>query len=412
MAVSATSEKPGAYTVVKAPAGLVLLLGALTAVGPFSIDMYLPSLPALAKSFGLAPGAGQITIAAFLAGLAIGQLAYGPVSDRLGRRGPLLFGAALYFAGSVACALAPSLPLLIAARFVEALGASAGVVIGRAVVRDQFDHRNAARVLSLLMIVGGLGPVLAPLLGSALVDFVSWRVIFWILAGFGLVLLVWCFIALKESRSAATAAQAEGEHPLRAFGVLLQSRRLVGYTLSMSFNGAAIFAYVSAAPGLLIGYYHIPASHFGWVFGLNGCALIGMNQINARLLRRFTPEQILFVARPITVAVALALAVFAVTGLGGMWSVLCCMFMIVGSLGFVGSNTAASGLNVDPTRSGSVSSLMGFANFAVGSVVAATVSSFNDIGPRPMALTIFASIALSAAALYGLAAPPKARALS
>jgi DHA1 family bicyclomycin/chloramphenicol resistance-like MFS transporter len=410
VAVSAPSDKPGAYKVVKAPASLVLLLGALTAVAPFSIDMYLPSLPALAKSFGLAPGAGQITIAAFLAGLAIGQFLYGPASDRWGRRGPILFGAALYFLGSVACALAPSLPMLVLARFIQAVGGAGGMVIARAIVRDQFDHRNAARVLSLLMIVSGLGPVLAPLIGSALVNFVSWRVIFWILAGFGLVLLVWSVIALKETRSAETEARARGEHPLRAYLALLKSRRLIGYTLAMSFNGAAVFAYVSAAPGLLIGYYHIPPSHFGWVFSVNGCALIAMNQVNARLLHRYTPEQILVVARPATLVVAFALAVFAVTGFGGMWAVLACLFLIIGSLGFVGANTTAAGLNVDPTRSGTVSSLMGGANFAISSAVAAVVSSFADIGPRPMGLTIFASIALSAAALYGLAVPRQGKA--
>jgi len=410
VAVSATSERPGAYKVVKAPAGLVLLLGALTAVGPFSIDMYLPSLPALAKSFGLAPGAGQITIAAFLAGLAIGQFFYGPASDRWGRRGPLLFGTALFFAGSIACACAPSLPMLVLARFIQAVGGSGGMVIGRAIVRDRFDHRNAARVLSLLMIVSGLGPVLAPLIGSALVNFVSWRVIFWILSGFGLVLLVWSLIALKETRSAETEARARSENPIRGYLALLRSKQLIGYTLAMSFNGAAVFAYVAAAPGLLIGYYHIPPAHFGWVFSTNGAALIAMNNVNARLLHRYTPEQILLVARPATLVVAFALAVCAATGLGGMWAVLACLFLIIGSLGFVGANTAAAGLNVDPTRSGSVSSLMGGANFAISSAVAAVVSSFADIGPRPMGLTIFASIALSAAALYGLAVPNKGKA--
>ena len=410
--MSALNTSSGAqpYTMVKAPLGLVLLLGALTMVGPLSIDLYLPSLPALAKSFGAAPGAGQITIAAFLAGMAIGQVFYGPASDRWGRRGPVLFGVCLYMIGSAACALSPSLAILVVARFVQAVGGCAGMVVGRAVVRDRFDHRNGARVLSTLMIVAGLGPVLAPLAGSALVNFVSWRTIFWMLTAFGLVLVAWTMLGLKESRSAETAAQARGEHPVMSYINLLKSRQLIGFVLAMSFNGAAVFAYVAAAPGLLIGYYHIPPAHFGWVFSANGFALIAMNNVNGRLLRRHTPEQILVIARPVSLAFALALAVFAVTGIGGMWSVLTCLFAIIGSFGFIGANTTAAGLNVDPARAGSVSSLMGGANFAISSVVAAAVSSFSDIGPRPMALTIFVSILLSAAALYGLALPPGRRA--
>jgi DHA1 family bicyclomycin/chloramphenicol resistance-like MFS transporter len=399
-------SEPGAFRLAKAPVGLLMLLGALTAIPPLSIDLYLPSLPAIARSYGSAPGAAQATIASFLAGLAIGQFIYGPASDRWGRRGPMMLGAALYFGGSMVCALAPSLSVLIAGRFIQALGGCAGTVIGRAVVRDLFDHRNSARVLSLMMLISGVAPIVAPLLGSVLVRFVGWRVIFWLMTGFGALLVVWTMFGLAESRSAETAAHARSEHPFRAYLTLLQSRPLVGFALALSFNSAALFAYISAAPGLLIEHYGVPTfPNFGLIFCANGVGLIAMSQINARLLRHYTPEQILAGARPFTVASAVVLTIDAFTGFGGLWGVLAPLFFVIGSFGFFGANTAAAGLNVDPRRSGSISALMGGASFIIGAAASAMVSAFRDIGPRPMALTILLSIVLSALALYTLALP-------
>jgi DHA1 family bicyclomycin/chloramphenicol resistance-like MFS transporter len=399
-------SEPGVFRMAKPPVGLLMLLGALTAIPPLSIDLYLASLPAIAKSYGAPPGAAQITIASFLAGLAVGQMIYGPASDRWGRRGSMLAGAALYLVGSVACALAPSLTLLIVARFVQALGGCAGAVIGRAVVRDRFDHRNSARVLSMLMLVSGLAPIIAPIMGSLLARFVAWRVLFWIMSVFAALLLVWAFFGLEESRSSETAAHARSEHPFRAYLALLRSRTLMGFTLAQGLNAAALFAYISAAPGLLIAFYGVPTfPNFGLIFCLNGCGLIGMSQVNARLLRYYTPEQIIAGARPVTVACAVALAGAALTGVGGIWGVLVPLFFVVGSFGFFGANAIASGLNVDPRRAGSISALMGTATFSIGAAASAMVSAFRDIGPRPMALTILLSIVLSAVALYTMALP-------
>jgi len=383
----------------KTPWATVILLGSLTAFAAMSIDMYLPSLPSIGKTFHTSTGAAQATLASFFIGLAVGQVFYGPASDRWGRRWPLFFGVAVYVAASAACALAPSLEALIAARFLQALGGCAGPVIARAVVRDRFGHRQSARILSQLMLVMGLAPILAPIAGGALLSLGGWRVIFWILAAFGAVVGVWMFFALAETRSAATAAQARDESPLRAYLSLIRNRALVGYGLAGAFNSAALFAYITASPALLIGVYHIPAAAFGWVFGINAVGLIAMSQVNAHLLRRHMPQTIVMASRPLAIGCAAVLALAAFTGWGGMWGVLIPLFFVVASFGLVGANTQATALNIDPIRAGSISALLGGIGFGAGALVAGLTGALQDGTARPMAAVILAAILASTASL-------------
>ncbi|MDE2356176.1 MAG: multidrug effflux MFS transporter [Alphaproteobacteria bacterium] len=389
----------------RTPWGLVALLGALTAFGALSTDMYLPGLPAIGRAFHAPPGAAQASLSSFFLGLAIGQFFYGPASDRWGRRGPLLFGTALYLAASLACAAAPSLPVLVAARFVQGLGACAGQVIARAVVRDRFAHQEGARILSQLMLVMGLAPILAPLAGGALLAVSSWRAIFWVMTSFGVLVGGWIVVSLRESRSAETAAKARAEHPMATYLALLRHPALVGFILAGAFNSAALFAYIAASPGLLITTYHIAPELFGVVFGLNAVGLIGMSQVNAHLLRWRTPEYILVRSRPVSILFAVALTADAYTGFGGMWGVLAPLFGVIASFGLVGANTQAAGLNVDPLRAGSISALMGGVTFAAGALVSALTALFADGTARPMAATILGAIFASSLALYALARP-------
>lgn len=389
----------------RTPWAMVILLGSLTAFAAISIDMYLPSLPAIAAGFHAPPGAAQATLATFFAGLAIGQFFHGPASDRWGRRGPLFAGVALYVVASAWCAMAPSLPMLCVARFFQALGGCAGPVIARAIVRDKFAHRQGARILSQLMLVMGVAPILAPLAGSGLLAFGGWPMIFWFLAAFGTVVGVWMFFALGETRSPETAQQARGESPLSAYWILLGKRQLVGYTLAGALNAAALFAYLAASPSLLIETYHIPASQFGIVFGINAMGLIGMSQVNAHLLRNHSPEAILVRSRIASIVCAVVLAADAYSGFGGMWGVLIPLFLVMSSFGLVGANTQAAGLNVDPTRAGSISALMGGASFASAALVSALTGVLHDGTARPMAAVILIAILASAAALYGVARP-------
>jgi DHA1 family bicyclomycin/chloramphenicol resistance-like MFS transporter len=387
-----------------------VLLGSLTAFGPMSIDMYLPSLPAIGESLHATPAQTQTTVAAFLAGMAIGQFLYGPASDRFGRRPPILVGATIYVAASVACALATSADMLIWARFVQALGACAGAVVARAVIRDHFDHTETARMLSMMMLVTGLAPILAPLLGGFLLEIAGWRVNFWVLTGFGVAVGLASFLRLKESRSQATAEQARAENPLQAYLALFKQRRLIGYGLAGALNGSALFTYIATSADVLIGTYKIPPSAFGWVFGANALGMIAGGQVNRQLLRRRTPDQVLAWSSWISAFIAAVLVAAAASGVAGAAIVLGLLFALLASYGFIQGNTMAGALSVDPRRAGSISALMGAMSFSAGAVASSLASVFHDGTAKPTAITMLIGMTGSALALRFLALPRRVQA--
>jgi DHA1 family bicyclomycin/chloramphenicol resistance-like MFS transporter len=389
----------------RTPWGLVVLLGGLTAMGPLAIDMYLPSLPAIGTNLHATASETQATVSAFLAGMALGQLFYGPASDRMGRRAPILFGVVIYVAASVACGLALSPGMLIATRFLQALGACAGGVVARAVVRDRFTHTETARMLSLLMLIMGLAPILAPLLGGAFLGLGGWRLNFWFMASFGVAVGLAALWRLTESRSEETTAHAASETPLQAYLALMREPRLVGYALAGALNGATLFTYIASSPDLLIKTYGIPPAAFGWVFGLNAVGIIGSNQVNRFLLRRRTPDQVLARSSVVAVGVGVLLMIAAATGIGERWSVLPLLFLLLSTYGFLGGNTMAGALNVDPRRAGAISALMGAVSFGTGAVASAAAGVLHDGTPRPMALVMMLSLAGSALCLHLLALP-------
>lgn len=390
------------------PLGLLALLAGMTAFAPLSIDMYLPALPSMARDLAAPAGMGALTVAAFYVGLCLGQLVHGPLSDRLGRRPPLIAGIALYVVASIGAAVSGAVGLLIVMRFLQALGGCAGMVIGRAVVRDRFTPDESAHVFSILLLVMSLAPVLAPLLGSYVLLIASWRAIFWILTGFGALLWVGTLVGLKESRSAAAAAHARGESAFRSYATLLREPQVMGYALLAGCSHMGLLTYLAVTPDVLIGGFGLSARQFGWTVAVNGIGLVAANFLNRRLLRRRRYDFILRRANLISILASAALFVDAFFALGGLPGILVPLFFIVGLIGFTQPNAFAGALAHDPRRAGAASALVGCLQFGAGALGATIASAFHDGTARPMAAVIFAAYLVGGALLY-LLIPPERR---
>jgi len=354
-----------------ASVAFLLLLGAMSAFPPVTTDIYLPALPQLTRDLHGTVTQGQVTLAVYFVGLGFGQLFYGPWSDRIGRRPTMLFGAAVYLAASVGCAIATSMSEMIALRFLQAVGACSGVVISTAVVRDRFGHQESARIFSMLLTLRGVGPIVAPLAGGVIVTYLGWRAIFWAVTLFGVILGVSVLLGLKESRTEAVAARARSESPLRAYIAVLMNRRIIGYMLTSGLNFSCMFAWIAASPYLVIGLYKVPALYFGWIFGANAAGFMIAAQINRRLLKVYRADHILPWGAIGAAVSAGVLLVDALTGSGGALGIFLPLFLVISSLGFVSTNAMAGGMAVDPSRAGAVSALFGVCQFAVAGITTA-----------------------------------------
>lgn len=383
--------------------GLIVLLGALTAFGAISIDLYLPALPTIARHFGAPVAAAQITMSAFFLGMALGQLGFGPLSDRVGRKPPLIAGAIIYTLASLAIMLAPSIEWMAAGRFVQAVGACAGVVIARAVVRDRFDTTESARLFSLMFLVLSVAPMLAPSLGALLLAAFGWQSIFLVLALFGIVSGLAVLFGLSESRSAATAIQAASESTLQSYRAALGNREVLGFVLAGALNGAALFTYIAASPALFMEHHAQSPAAFGWIFAVNAGGLIIATQLNRAALRRVSPARIARVAILAGAAFSVILLALAVAGLATMPVTMVLLFLALGSYGFVGGNTSALALGAMPVRAGAISALIGAGSFAFGAAASAITAPFAAHGPTAMAAGMAAGFAGSAIAFIRVA---------
>ena len=375
---------------------LVIMLAMLTAFGSLSIDMYLPAFPDIGLELGATPSQLELSLSTFFAGFALGQLVYGPVSDRYGRRAPLYFGLIAYTLASLGCFFAKDIHAFLILRLVQALGGCAGVIVSRAVVRDQFDRNHAARVFSLLMLVMGVSPILAPLLGGAIATHLGWRWIFGLLALFGAVCLLTVHFRLPETSSIESRA-GHSLHPLRVmekYISILKDRSFLGYTLAGTLAMSGVFAYIAGSPFVMIELYHVPKAYYGWVFGINAFGLIAASQINARLLSRFAFDRMLRCALGtmfFTGLMLLGLALFD----NDYRLVLPTLFVFVASIGFVGPNYTSGALNQHGARAGSASALLGAFQFGLAMLASLAVSHWHNGTAVPMMAVMFGCILLS-----------------
>ena len=381
-----------------------MLLGSLTAFGPLSIDMYLPSFQAIARDLAASPAQVQLTLAVFFVALGIGQAFYGPISDRYGRRRPLCFGLGLYVLASAVCALARSIEALVVWRFAQAIGGCAGMVIARAVVRDRFDEREAARFFSLLMLVSGLAPILAPSVGGQILVLFSWRAIFWMLAGFGLVCFVAVAFLLPESLPPERRAQGGVGEALRVYARLLRDRAFMRYALSGALVLSGMFAYIFGSPFVFMQIYGVRPERFGWIFGSIALGLISASQLNRILLARVAGAGILSRALVVTATAGIVLLIMAWTGAGGLPGLLAPLFVYIASLGFVLPNVIATALASQGRSAGTAAALLGILQFGAGATVGMLLGALGAGTAVPMAALI-AACGLSALIVHRLVAP-------
>jgi DHA1 family bicyclomycin/chloramphenicol resistance-like MFS transporter len=367
---------------------LAAILGALTAMGPLAIDMYLPALPTIGRELSTSPSSVQVSLAVYFVGIAVGQAFYGPLSDRFGRKPALYFGLAVFIVASLGCARATSIEVLIGGRFLQALGGCAPLVIPRAIVRDYFDERGSARMLSVLMLVMGLAPILAPLIGGQLLVYFGWRAVFWLLAVYASIWLLLAVIFLPESLLPARRRRQPIGAVLAVYGRLLRDRVYIGYVVTGGLIFSGLLAYIAGSPYVFIELYDVPPERYGLLFGLNAIGIIGASQINRWLAGRIDPRRIVRLVLPVSMVSGLVLVGNAYTGFGGFPGLLVPLFCFIASHGFVMPNTTALAMAPHGAVAGSASALLGTLQFVLGATAGIVVGALGTGTAVPLAAVI------------------------
>ena len=376
--------------------GLVVILGALTAIGPIATDIYLPSFPTLAAEFATSPAAVQRTLASSFIGMALGQAVYGPFSDRFGRRLPVMLGMAIFAVASVGCALAPGIVSLTWLRLLQALGGCAGVVVARAVVRDLAQGPDMVRLMSRLMLVFALAPILGPSLGSWLLAAMGWRSVFWTLALYGAAMVAAVFWLLPESLPPERRQRGGAASVLRTYARLLADRHFMAYALGGTLAMGGLFAYLAGSPFVFMHLNGVSPQAYGLYFGANAAGIMLVSQLVGRLAARMAPARILLLGQLGAVAAALALVLVAATGLGGFPALVATLWCYIASLGGIMPVSTALAMQAQGKVAGSASAVIGVMQFAIGAGAGLLVSLLGDGTALPMAL------AMAACGLAGL----------
>lgn len=368
------------------PFWLPLLLGLLSAIGPFATDIYLPAFPAIEADLG---GKAQVTLAMWFIGLALGQMTQGTLSDRYGRRAPLIFGTGLFTLGSIGCALAPDLTTLAAMRVLCGFGGSAGMVITRAIVRDLADGQAAARLMSRLTLIMGVGPILAPTLGGVVMSAFGWQAIFWILTGFGAVCCTCVTLFLPETLPETRRLKLGVGSIAARYAHVLGERSFVAHTLMVGFAVAGMFAYLGGSPSVFIEVFHLSPAAYGALFGVCAAGFIGMSQVNPRLLPRFGAERVMRVSVRVYLTATVVMLGMAIAGPFGFLSIAVPIFFCMSSQGITMPNTVVGALSRHAAQAGAASALMGTLHFSLGAVSGLAVGILANGTALPMAALMF-----------------------
>ena len=369
---------------------IAVLLAALFAFGPLSTNMYLPALPAMSRSLGAEVGPVQLTLSVFLAGFAVSQLVLGPLSDRFGRRPVLLAGLAVYLVSTLACVFAPSIEALIAARFFQSLGACAGVVLGRAVVRDVYGRARAARMLAYMGTAMAVAPMVAPIIGGYVVMWFDWRAVFVALTAFGLTLLVLVAAFLRETNLSLDADAARPGPMIRNYLALFSARRYVGYMLTNAFVYAGLFAFISGSPFVLIDFLGLEPQYFEFSFAIVVGGYMAGSLIAGRLTLGLGIDPMVLLGSAVALASGLAAGVLAWAGADHVAAVVAPMFVYMVGMGIVMPNCMAGAIGPFPAMAGTASALLGFVQMGLAALVGVLVGQFHDGTQVPMATAIAA----------------------
>jgi MFS transporter, DHA1 family, multidrug resistance protein len=373
----------------------ILVLGSLTAVGPFSIDMYLPGFPAIARDLQTDIAHVALSLTSYFIGISIGQLVYGPLLDRYGRRRPLIAGLLIYIAAAIGCALSPTIPWLVAQRFLLALGGSVGIVAARAIVRDLFPVREVAKIFSTLMLVMSVSPIVAPSLGAFVADTHGWRYIFAILAAIAALVLISVIRFLPESRPADPSVSLRPLSMGRRYLDVLKEPAFVVYGFASAAASAGLFAYISDSPFVFMKLFGLSEQEYGLVFSLSACGVIGGTQMNRLWLRARTSREIAMISVVAQCVAAVLLMAGVLAGAGSL-VVMVLLFFYLAGIGFISPNTTALAIEPFAFHAGTASALLGGIQMTAGALASALVSWFHDDTALPMAAALLLSSMVSA----------------
>ncbi len=369
--------------------GRIFIFGFLSAIAPLSIDIYLPALPMLRRALAADAAHTLFTLSAFFVGFGVGQLLLGPLSDRFGRKPPLLAGLLVYIVASAACALATTMSAIVFWRFLQAFGGAVAPTVVQAMVRDLYDREQSARVFSLNMLVTAAAPVVAPLIGGQVLLWLDWRAIFWVLAGFGALSLL-AALALPETLGRERRSEARPLAMLRGYLALFGSRRYVGYVACSSCYFCSLFAFIAGSPFVYIDYFGVPPQYYGFLFGVNMIGMIATTYVNSRIVVRRGADRLLRLACSIGAAGGLVLLATGTSGFGAVAGLALPLFVVLSLLTVVASNAISGALAVSPNRAGAAAALAGALQFGAGALTSAAIGWFADGTPRPMSVLVCA----------------------